>query len=171
MHSFGPLDLISSVVSMPRGRSDSNLSSHEVFICGYFTSVPRWKLSTTARLLSLQGVSCAGLLYMERSKKYWQGKNSSVKPAISWSFTSWAAPCKPRNKQCSLCLQEKLTILQTGNRSLLKKRLNWFQNVDIKINWRWTVLNSNTSFIQHWLLVDKMPSARCLISYLGTLFH
>ena len=59
----------------------------------------------------------------ELSKEYWKLKERNINPVITWEIKTKCGPFNPTSGKCSLCLNEKLLILEASDdRNLLNKR-------------------------------------------------
>ncbi|PIK59385.1 hypothetical protein BSL78_03687 [Apostichopus japonicus] len=58
----------------------------------------------------------------ELSKHIWQLKQTNQPFTINWSIASRAKAYNNESKRCTLCLTEKLIIINTDKRTLLNKR-------------------------------------------------
>ena len=56
------------------------------------------------------------------SRYVWEVKDNGFDPNINWSRLKRAIPYQCGGQKCSLCLEEKLTILQAPPHSLINKR-------------------------------------------------
>ena len=56
------------------------------------------------------------------STEYWKLANKKLHPRISWSIKGNYKSCNPNSKRCSLCLHEKLEIVDDPEEILLSKR-------------------------------------------------
>ena len=56
------------------------------------------------------------------STEYWKLANKKLHPGISWSIKDKYKSYNPNSRRCSLCLNEKLEIVDDPDEILLKKR-------------------------------------------------
>ena len=56
------------------------------------------------------------------STEYWKLANNKLHPRISYSIKDNYKLCNPNSKRCSLCLHEKLEIVDDSKKISLKKR-------------------------------------------------
>ena len=67
---------------------------------------------------------------MEKNKKdtklsteYWKLANKKLHPRISWNIKDNYKSCNPNSRKCSLCLHEKLEIVDDPEEILLRSEL------------------------------------------------
>ena len=56
------------------------------------------------------------------STEYWKLANKKLDPRISWSIKSNYKSYNPNSRRCSLCLHEKLKIVDDPEETLINKR-------------------------------------------------
>ena len=56
------------------------------------------------------------------SRKYWELKNSGLTPKVSWEIIQTVKKYENGQKNCNLCLTEKLLILKCKDTNLLNSR-------------------------------------------------
>ena len=62
----------------------------------------------------------------ELSKHIWQLKRSNRPHKIKWGIIKKIPACKPGQRRCGLCIEEKLLILKGRNKNILNKRSELF---------------------------------------------
>ena len=77
------------------------------------------------------------------STEYWDLKMKQLNPQISWKIKRINKSYNPTSKCCSLCLTEKLEILDNPDKNLLNKRSEIISQCRHKNKYRLKTLASN----------------------------